>query len=219
MRAPWSTSGSRSTARSDPIAWRPDVVARRVISWLSQAPLVLDDSDVRFYRRFLRSLTRQVRHLRHTRIRRARRRAAAAGHDRADLRGAVHGGPAASHSRRHQAARRRIAAADPARWRACQPQSRRPDRASGRPAAAAHRVHRAQHRAAAAAAQRHRPHDADAALLPAWRRQFCAVQRHGPDPDRPAHHHPGLRRCARGAARECAAFRLSAARARRHAAS
>jgi uncharacterized heparinase superfamily protein len=50
----------------DPIAWRADVVARRVISWLSQAPLVLDDSDVRFYRRFLRSLTRQVRHLRHT---------------------------------------------------------------------------------------------------------------------------------------------------------
>src|SRR5262249_54033236 len=48
----------------DPIAWRADVVARRVISWLSQAPLVLDDSDVRFYRRFLRSLTRQVRHLR-----------------------------------------------------------------------------------------------------------------------------------------------------------
>ncbi|MCC6778509.1 MAG: heparinase II/III family protein [Hyphomicrobiales bacterium] len=50
----------------DPIAWRPDVVARRIISWLSQAPLLLDDSDVRFYRRFLRSLSRQVRHLRHT---------------------------------------------------------------------------------------------------------------------------------------------------------
>src|SRR5688572_28896182 len=50
----------------DSIAWRPEVVARRVISWLSQAPLVLDDSDVRFYRRFLRSLTRQVRYLRHT---------------------------------------------------------------------------------------------------------------------------------------------------------
>jgi uncharacterized heparinase superfamily protein len=50
----------------DPIAWRADVVARRVMSWLCQAPLVLDDSDVRFYRRFLRSLTRQVRHLRHT---------------------------------------------------------------------------------------------------------------------------------------------------------
>jgi uncharacterized heparinase superfamily protein len=50
----------------DPIAWRPDVVARRVISWLSQAPLVLDDADAQFYRRFLRSLSRQVRHLRHT---------------------------------------------------------------------------------------------------------------------------------------------------------
>jgi uncharacterized heparinase superfamily protein len=54
------------TSSSDPLAWRADVVARRIISWLSQAPLVLDDPDVRFYRRFLRSLTRQVRHLRHT---------------------------------------------------------------------------------------------------------------------------------------------------------
>src|SRR5713101_2226802 len=51
---------------NDPVAWRPDVVARRIISWLSQAPLVLDEPDARFYRRFLRSLTRQVRHLRHT---------------------------------------------------------------------------------------------------------------------------------------------------------
>ncbi len=42
------------------------MIARRVISWLSQAPLVLDESDARFYRRFLRSLTRQVRHLRHS---------------------------------------------------------------------------------------------------------------------------------------------------------
>jgi uncharacterized heparinase superfamily protein len=50
----------------DPIAWRADVVARRISSWLSQAPLVLDDAEVQFYRRFLRSLTRQIRHLRHT---------------------------------------------------------------------------------------------------------------------------------------------------------
>jgi uncharacterized heparinase superfamily protein len=49
-----------------PIAWRPDVLSRRIISWLSQAPLVLQDSDVRFYRRFLRSMVRQVRYLRHT---------------------------------------------------------------------------------------------------------------------------------------------------------
>jgi uncharacterized heparinase superfamily protein len=48
------------------IPWRPDVLARRIISWLSQAPLVLDDSDAEFYRRFMRNLTRQVRHLRYT---------------------------------------------------------------------------------------------------------------------------------------------------------
>ena len=44
--------------------WRPDLVARRIISWLSQAPLVLHEADMRFYRRFLRNLTRQVRYLR-----------------------------------------------------------------------------------------------------------------------------------------------------------
>src|SRR6202140_2699600 len=49
-----------------PIAWRPDVLSRRIISWLSQATLVLHEADVRFYRRFLRSLVRQVRYLRHT---------------------------------------------------------------------------------------------------------------------------------------------------------
>lgn len=48
-----------------PLAWRPDVLSRRVISWLTQAPLILHDADVRFYRRFLRSLTRQVRFLRY----------------------------------------------------------------------------------------------------------------------------------------------------------
>jgi uncharacterized heparinase superfamily protein len=46
------------------IAWRPDVLSRRIISWLSQGPLVLTETDARFYRRFLRSLTRQVRYLR-----------------------------------------------------------------------------------------------------------------------------------------------------------
>jgi len=49
-----------------PIAWRPDVLSRRIISWLSHSTLLLDDTDVRFYRRFLRSLVRQVRYLRHT---------------------------------------------------------------------------------------------------------------------------------------------------------
>jgi uncharacterized heparinase superfamily protein len=49
-----------------PIGWRPDVLSRRIIAWLSQAPLMLTDADMRFYRRFLRSLVRQVRYLRHT---------------------------------------------------------------------------------------------------------------------------------------------------------
>jgi uncharacterized heparinase superfamily protein len=51
-----------------PVGWQPEIVARRITSWLSQAPLVLHDADDRFYRRFLRSLARQVRYLRHTAI-------------------------------------------------------------------------------------------------------------------------------------------------------
>ena len=47
------------------LAWRPDVLTRRIISWISQAPLILQDVDVQFYRRFMRSLTRQVTYLRH----------------------------------------------------------------------------------------------------------------------------------------------------------
>jgi uncharacterized heparinase superfamily protein len=46
------------------IAWRADILPRRILSWLSQAPLLLKDADPRFYRRFLRNLTRQVRYLR-----------------------------------------------------------------------------------------------------------------------------------------------------------
>jgi uncharacterized heparinase superfamily protein len=47
------------------IAWRPDVLSRRIISWLSQAPLVLHDAEMPFYRRFSRSLSHQIRYLRH----------------------------------------------------------------------------------------------------------------------------------------------------------
>jgi uncharacterized heparinase superfamily protein len=47
-------------------AWQPEIVARRIMSWLSQATLILDDADLRFYRRLLRNLTRQVRFLRTT---------------------------------------------------------------------------------------------------------------------------------------------------------
>jgi len=47
-----------------PVGWRLDILSRRVICWLSQAPFVLQDADARFYRRFIRSLSRQVRYLR-----------------------------------------------------------------------------------------------------------------------------------------------------------
>jgi uncharacterized heparinase superfamily protein len=46
------------------MARRADVLARRVISLLSQAPLVLGDTDGKFYRRYLRGLAREIRYLR-----------------------------------------------------------------------------------------------------------------------------------------------------------
>ncbi len=52
--------------RKRPIGRRADVLARRVISLLSQAPLVLGDTDGKFYRRYLRGLTREIRYLRYT---------------------------------------------------------------------------------------------------------------------------------------------------------
>ena len=47
-----------------PVGWRPEILSRRVICWLSQSPFILQDADARFYRRFIRSLSRQVRYLR-----------------------------------------------------------------------------------------------------------------------------------------------------------
>ncbi len=53
-------------ARKGSVGSRADVMARRVISLLSQAPLVLSDADGKFYRRFLRALSRETRLLRYT---------------------------------------------------------------------------------------------------------------------------------------------------------
>ncbi len=53
-------------AHKRPLSRRADVLARRVISLLSQAPLVLGDTDGKFYRRYLRALTREIRYLRYT---------------------------------------------------------------------------------------------------------------------------------------------------------
>jgi len=47
-----------------PLSWRLDILSRRLICWLSQAPFLLQDADARFYRRFIRSLSRQARYLR-----------------------------------------------------------------------------------------------------------------------------------------------------------
>ena len=54
----------RFSRKHDRIAWEPEVVARRIIAWLSQTPLFLEGCDFAFYRRFMRSLTGQVRYLR-----------------------------------------------------------------------------------------------------------------------------------------------------------
>ena len=52
--------------RWHPVGWQPEILSRRIICWLSQSPFILQDADARFYRRFLRSLSRQVRYLRRT---------------------------------------------------------------------------------------------------------------------------------------------------------
>ena len=66
MPARWSTTGFPIRRSKRPVGRRADVLARRVISLLSQAPLVLGDTDGKFYRRYLRGLTREIRYLRYT---------------------------------------------------------------------------------------------------------------------------------------------------------
>src|ERR1700743_2564228 len=57
---------SNPTNQKRTIGRRADVLSRRVISLLSQAPLVLGDTDSKFYRKYLRGLTREIRYLRYT---------------------------------------------------------------------------------------------------------------------------------------------------------
>lgn len=49
----WMASRGRAY---DKVDWQPAVAARRVLSWLSQSPLILDGADRPFYRKFMRSL-------------------------------------------------------------------------------------------------------------------------------------------------------------------
>ncbi len=46
---------ARGRIESGP-AWAPAVAARRILSWLSQSPLILENADRAFYRRFMKSL-------------------------------------------------------------------------------------------------------------------------------------------------------------------
>lgn len=47
-----------------PEAWEDTVAARRLLSWLSQSPLILEGCDHAFYQRFLKAIGRHVNHLR-----------------------------------------------------------------------------------------------------------------------------------------------------------
>jgi len=47
------------------IPWEADVVAHRIVAWLSHSPVVLRNAEHGFYRRFLKSLAFQIRYLRH----------------------------------------------------------------------------------------------------------------------------------------------------------
>ena len=58
--ADWIAQESKAPA----LAYEPEVLARRVLAWITQSPLILQDADRGFYRRFLKSLIRQVRRLR-----------------------------------------------------------------------------------------------------------------------------------------------------------
>jgi uncharacterized heparinase superfamily protein len=49
--------------RGGGLAWETGIVARRLIAWVTQSPLILDGADRAFYRRFMRSIARQASHL------------------------------------------------------------------------------------------------------------------------------------------------------------
>ena len=165
-------------SKKRPMGRRADVMARRVISLLSQAPLVLGDTDGKFYRRYLRGLTRDIRHLRFAML------------DTPD------GVPRlqvvialcyaslclANQARNIRSATRKLS---DELQRQILPDGGHISRNPGaliellidllplRQTFAARNI-----APPSGAVECDRSHDADAALLPPWRRQLCAVQRH-----------------------------------------
>ena len=146
-RANWCANGSPATGAATGRAWALDVVARRVIAWLSHAALLLDGADKRPYAAIMRSLDEQVMLLS------ASWRSAPDGYPRllaADRAGecrSVHRRPRTPARVFRAAAGRRAGPADPARRRPHRPQPGHPRRADARPAAAAPMLRRAQHQA------------------------------------------------------------------------
>lgn len=49
--------------KGHPVAWKPEVTARRIISWLSHSPLYLEKVDPAYYQAVMKSLGRQLKHL------------------------------------------------------------------------------------------------------------------------------------------------------------
>ncbi len=43
--------------------WAPQVTARRLLAWLSQSPMILENADAAFYARFMKALGRHASHL------------------------------------------------------------------------------------------------------------------------------------------------------------
>ncbi len=153
---------------------------------------MLQDADARFYRRFIRSLSRQVRYLRRS-LKQSRdglpRLQAVIALNYATLCMQGQSGALRGNVRRLIEELRRQILPDGGHI------SRNPgaliellvDLLPLRQI-----VFRAPFAAAAGAQQRHRPHDADAAFLPPRRRQFRAIQRHGSDAGRSARHRARL---------------------------
>ncbi len=50
----------------DTIAWRPDVIARRLMSWMAHSKYLFDGADIKWQSDFIRRMARQARHLRRT---------------------------------------------------------------------------------------------------------------------------------------------------------
>ncbi len=57
----YDTAGSWNT-----IAWRPDVIARRLMSWMAHSKFLFDGADIKWQSDFIRRMARQARHLNRT---------------------------------------------------------------------------------------------------------------------------------------------------------